>query len=297
MSDSRLSPLMASLLLAGVAVAWGAIPLFVRNDVPSVGLVGVRMTLGASVLIIVAASLGNLRLPPMHRGRVVASGLLLASHWIAFFASIKLTTVAIALSVLYLGPIAASTLAGPVLGQVVPRRLWYALGIAATGTLIVVQPWDMGDTGKASIEGLAVAALAAALFAALMLVGYPAARDLRGLTMSMGELVVGSVVLAPATVSAIANHPDELVNFVVLGAVFTGLTGYLYWEVYRLIPVASVSTIMYLEPASAVIWAMLFLGESPTTLTWVGIVLVIAGGAIAATMATVEDAKKAPSTL
>lgn len=284
MPDSRLSPFTASLILAGVAVAWGAIPLFVRNDVPATGLVGVRVTFGAIALIIGAAAVRKLRFPPMHRGRLVVSGLLLAVHWIAFFESIKLTTVAIALSVMYMGPIAAAILAGPILGQVVPRRLWIALGVAAAGTIVVVQPWAIGGEGAASLKGIAVAGIAAAFFAALMIVGYPVARDLRGLTMSIGELTVVSVVLAPATYGALTNHPDQMLNFIVLGAVFTGLAGFFYWEVYRIIPVAAVSTIMYIDPASAVIWAMIFLNEIPSVLTWLGVALVIAGGAMAATV-------------
>ncbi|MCZ7531812.1 MAG: EamA family transporter [Acidimicrobiia bacterium] len=297
MTDGRLSPFAASLLLAGVAVAWGAIPLFVRNDVSSTGLVGVRVTFGAIALIIVAAAVRKLRFPAMHRVRLVVCGLLLAAHWIAFFESIKLTTVAIALSVLYIGPIVASILSGPLLGQVVPRRLWFALGVAGIGTIVVVQPWVIGDEGTTSFKGIAVAGVAAALLATLMIVGHPAARDLRGLTMSIGELTVASVVLAPATYGALTNHPDEMINFIILGAVFTGLTGFLYWEVYRSIPVAALSTIMYIEPASAVVWAMLFLDETPSPLTWAGIALVIVGGAIATTSKQETDVVAAPVAL
>ncbi|MDA2980092.1 MAG: EamA family transporter [Actinomycetota bacterium] len=290
MFELKLSPLTASLSLAAVAVAWGAIPLFVRNDVSSVGLVGVRVTFGAVALIIAAAAFGKLRFPAMHRARLVVAGVLLTAHWAAFFQSIKLTSVAVALSVMYIGPIAAAILSGPILGESVPRRLWIALGVAASGTVVVVQPWALGDEGASSVQGIALAGLAAVLLAALMIVGKPAARDLRGLTMSMAELTVAAVILAPATVAALSDHPDQLVNFLILGAVFTGLAGFVYWEVFRTIPVAAVSTLMYIEPASAVIWAMIFLNESPAVMTWLGIGLVIAGGAMAAATPVDEPA-------
>ena len=284
-------------MLAVVAVAWGAIPLFVRNDVSAVGLVGVRVTFGALALILAAATARRLRFPPMHRIRVVVSGALLAAHWVAFFVAIKLTTIAIALSVLYLGPIAAAILSGPILGESVPRRLWLALGVSAAGTVAVVQPWNVSGANSDTAAGIAVSFLAAVLLATLMIVGKPAARDLRGLTMSIAELTVASVLLAPATFGALTNHPDELGTFLVLGAVFTGLAGFLYWEVFRLIPVAAVSTLMYIEPASAVIWAMFFLDEIPDTLTWVGVAMVVVGGAVAATASSVEDVKHAPATV
>jgi len=285
MEPERRTRILAVGALAVLAIAWGAIPLFVRNDVPSIQLVGVRVTFGAVALVGVAAAVGRLTIPKVRRWRLALSGVLLALHWITFFESIKLTTVAVALSVLYLGPIGAAILAGPLLGERVDRRLWGALGAAMFGTLLVVQPWQSGGVGA---TGLAMAALSAALLTAVMLAGKPVAKDLGGLTMATGELIVASVFLAPATYQALSQHSEHLVNFLILGALFTGLAGFVFWEVMRHVPVAAVSVVMYLEPASAVIWAAVFLGERPNATAWVGVVLVIAGGMVAAT-ATGKD--------
>ena len=298
-SESRKQGL-AIVALAFLAVGWGAIPLFVRNDVPSVALVGARVTFGAIALIGVAAMLRELEFPKMRRWRLVLSGILLALHWITFFESIKLTTVAVALAVLYLGPIAASILSGPFLGELVTPRLWVALAIAGGGTLLVVQPWveHSGGSGSAiTVEGVAVAALSAALLTALMLVGKPVAKDLGGLTMAIGELTVASVLLAPATYQAVTQYSDYIVNFVILGAVFTGFAGYVYWEAMRHLPVAVVSVIMYIEPATAVLWAAAFLDETPNLATWLGVGLVIAGGAVAATAVSDTEVLGVPATL
>lgn len=266
--------------LALLAVAWGAIPLFVRNDVPSIQLVGVRVTFGALALIGVAVALRRFEIPKIRRGRLVLSGVLLTLHWITFFESLKLTTVAIALAVLYLGPIGAAILSGPLLGERVDRRLWWALGVAASGTLLVVQPWaDGGATGR----GLVMAGLSAAFLTALMIAGKPVAQDLGGLTMAIGELIIATVLLAPATFTALTDHGDQIINFLILGAVFTGIAGFAYWETMRHLPVAMTSVVMYLEPASAVVWAAVFLGESPNPVAWGGVLLVVVGGVIAAT--------------
>jgi drug/metabolite transporter (DMT)-like permease len=296
-SESR-KQVLAVVALAVLAVGWGAIPLFVRNEVPSMALVGARVTFGAIALIGVAAVLRKLEFPKVRRWRLVLSGVLLALHWITFFESIKLTTVAVALAVLYIGPIAASILSGPFLGERVTPRLWIALGIAAGGTLLVVQPWTSRTEGSAiTVEGVAVAALSAAFLAALMLVGKPVAKDLGGLTMAIGELTVASVLLAPATYQAVTQYSEFMINFVILGAVFTGLAGYVYWEAMRHLPVAVVSVIMYIEPATAVLWAAAFLDEAPNLETWLGVGLVIAGGAVAATAAPDTEVLGVPATL
>ncbi len=280
MKSGQRTQVLAIGALAGLSIAWGAIPLFVRNDVPSIQLVGVRVTFGAITLVGVAVALRRLTIPKVRRWRLVLSGVLLALHWITFFESIKLTTVAVALAVLYLGPIAAAILAGPMFGEHVDRRLWVALAIAMVGTLLVVQPWESGGVDPA---GVAMAGLSAALLAGVMLAGKPVAKDLGGLTMATGELIVASVLLAPATYQALTQNGEYIVNFLILGALFTGLAGFVFWESMRHVPMAAVSVVMYLEPASAVVWAALFLGEVPNITAWIGVALVIVGGLVAAT--------------
>jgi drug/metabolite transporter (DMT)-like permease len=301
-SQSRAQAL-AVFALALLAITWGAIPLFVRNEVPSIVLVGVRVTFGAVALIGVAAVLGKLEFPKVRRWRIVLSGVLLALHWITFFQAIKLTTVAVSLAIVYMGLIAAAILSGPFLGERGAPRLWVALGIAVTGLVLVLQPWatpTKGDGVGITVAGVLVAGISAALFTAVILVGKPVARDLGGLAMTIGELTVASVLLAPATVQAVTQYSEYMMSFLILGALFTGLGGLVFWESIRYMPVAAASVIMYLEPASAVIWAAAFLGEVPNTTTWLGVGLVVASGVVAATASSAaaeEEILGAPTAL
>jgi drug/metabolite transporter (DMT)-like permease len=97
---------------------------------------------------------------------------------------------------------------------------------------------------------------------------------------------VASIVLAPFTVQAVRESSEFWREFLILGVVFTGIAGVIWWGSMRRLPVAVVSVIMYLEPASAVVWAAFFLDESPEPLTWLGVGLVVAGGVVAGVGAT-----------
>ncbi len=283
-SEVRRSRAVAVVSLVVLAVAWGAIPLFVRTEIPPSHLVAMRVTLGAVVLVLFSMATTRFTIPRHRRRGVAVLGIALAVHWLAFFVALNLTTVAVTLAILYIGPVLAAVLSGPVLHERVSRAAYIGLAVAVVGTLFVIRPGS-----GATVVGVAVAAISGLLLAAIMLLGKPLAADLGGLVVATWELVVASVVLAPFTVQAVRESGEYWPQFVVLGALFTGLAGVVYWTSMRRLPVAVVSVIMYLEPASAVVWAAAFLGERPDALTWLGVVLVVAAGTIATRVVPDEE--------
>jgi drug/metabolite transporter (DMT)-like permease len=264
-----------------LAVSFGAIPLIVRAGIPATHLVAMRVTLGGLFLVGVAILTARFSIPETQRLRLVGLGLLLAAHWLTFFLAIQLTTVAVALAVVYTGPILAALLSGPVLGERNNRSAWIGLALAAGGMLLVARPG-----AGATLEGIAAALVSAVLLAALFVLGKPAASALGGLTVAMWEALAAAVVLFPFTVQAVRESSEYWREFLILGVLFTGIAGVIWWSSMRRLPVAVVSVIMYLEPASAVVWAALFLDESPEPLTWLGVALVVTGGVVAGVGAT-----------
>jgi drug/metabolite transporter (DMT)-like permease len=267
---------VAAIALAVLAITFGAIPLIVRAGIPATHLVAMRVTLGGLFLVAVALITRRMTLPETYRWRLVGLGALLASHWLTFFLAIQLTTVAVALAVVYVGPILAALLSVPVLGEQNRRSAWVGLVVAAGGMLLVVRPG-----AGATLEGVLVGLVSAVLLAALFVFGKPAASALGGLTVAMWEALAAAVLLFPFTVQAVRESSEYWREFLILGVLFTGVAGVVWWSSMRKLPVAVVSVIMYLEPASAVVWASFFLDEPPEPLTWLGVALVIAGGVVA----------------
>ena len=263
--------------MAAVAVMWGSIPLIVRDDIPVSHLVAARVWLGALALLIYLAVRGRIRVPQRHRARLVAAGILVSLHWAAFFAAIKATSVAVALTVVFLGPIAASSLAPRLLGERFHLPAYAGLGVGFVGVLLVARPG-----GGAVLSGVAWATAAAVGAAALLIVAKPAAEDLGGLTVASAELVVASIVLSPWMVRTVVESREFALEFMVLGVLMTGVGFVVFWTAMSQLQVAVVSVLLFLEPASAAVWAALFLDEVPDALAWVGIGLVVAGGGLAA---------------
>lgn len=275
---------VAVVSLALLAVAWGAIPLFVRADIPPTHLVAMRVTLGGVVVVLFSAATSRLTLPRRRAGSIMLIGIVLAAHWLAFFLALNLTTVAVTLAIVYVGPVLAAALSGPLLHEHLSRYAVLGLVIAVAGMLLVTRPGS-----GATPAGVTAAAVSGVLLAAIMLLGKPLSADLGGLVVATWELVVASIVLAPFTVQAVRESAEYWPQFLVLGALFTGIAGVVYWTAMRQLPVAVVSVIMYLEPASAVVWAAAFLDERPDPLTWLGVGFVVVAGTIAARGVTTEE--------
>jgi len=235
-----------------------------------------RVTFGGLVLVLFSAATSRLAMP-RRLGTITLVGVVLAVHWLAFFLALNLTTVAVTLAIVYVGPVLAAVLSGPLLHERLTRQAVIGLVVAVSGMLLVTRPGS-----GATVAGVTAAAISGALLAAIMLLGKPLSKNLGGLVVATWELVVASVVLSPFTVQAVRESAGYWPQFLVLGALFTGVAGVVYWTAMRQLPVATVSVIMYFEPASAVVWAALFLDERPDPVTWLGVGLVVAAGTVAA---------------
>jgi len=287
---------IAVLALTGLAVGWGAIPLIVREDVPWEALVTARVWLGAATLLTIMVLRGKLRVPDTHRRQIVIAGVLLAVHWATFFWAIKLTSVAVALAVVFLGPVTAAVLAPRFLGEEVRPLIYVALGTAFSGVVLVVV-FEGGNTGEANWQGVLVAVVSASTVAALLLVSKAAVDAVGPLVVTTGEMITASIVLSPFLGSAVRGTFDSPLPVIVLGVVLTGLGFLVFWTATSELSVAVVSVLMHIEPASAVVLALIFLNENPAGRQWLGIGLVITGGLIAAAAGAEEEVLGAPANL
>lgn len=275
---------IAALVLGAVSASWGTIPLIVRNvDLPAEQLVAARLWLGAIPLLAWITARRLHHLPREEIPRVVALGLILAGHWAAFFWSLKTTTVAIALVLVYLAPVLLAAFAPRILGEKAGARTWIAVAVALIGVVLVARPSE-----GATVSGTVAGVIAAASLAAVILVGKPVAQRLGGLRLAAYEHSVAAVVMTPWAIAALARvpweeagNPSALADWwqlLILGVVMTGITGVLYWMTVSRIEATSVGVIMYFEPASAVIWAALFLQETPGPSATLGVALVVIAG-------------------
>jgi drug/metabolite transporter (DMT)-like permease len=270
-----------NLAVAALASSWGLIPIIVREvDLDAQVLVFYRLAVAALALFVVAIvfrQLHELRVT-RHRGRIVLIGVLLGTHWFLYFATIKLSSVAVAVLMAYLAPIAIALIAPVVLPESRSGVALAALVPAAVGVALVALGGEEG--GAVRPLALATGLGTAATYAALVILTKRIATEVPLLGLTTWNYTIAAVAIAPLLLTADRVLPTvrELPAVVALGLGFTALSGYIYIWLLRRVTAQAIGVLAYIEPVSAALLAWAILGEELNWQVVVGGALVILGG-------------------
>jgi drug/metabolite transporter (DMT)-like permease len=289
-------------LLALLALLWGSnffwIKVALRGLSPD-QIVFVRLSLGALVLVTVVGA---------RRERLPKSRIL----WLHLAVAALVANVVPYLLFAYAEQRLDSSIAGIIntttplwtvlIAQAVrhEKRLnaWKLLGTAIgfAGGLVIFAPWGHGSQvmSRAGVECLVAAACYAVSF--IYMSRFLASTDLSPLTLSAGQLVASSVLVA-LTLPFLGRHathlhPGAVGAVLILGALGTGAA---YVVNYRLITesgASATSLVTYLLPIVAVILGVAVLGESLPLHVIGGAVIVLAG--VAATRRSHDKGVRVP---
>jgi drug/metabolite transporter (DMT)-like permease len=281
----------AALGVAGIAIAWGFVGLFVRwVPLPAVAIVFSRCAIAAVTL---GAFLGLRHLRRTGRGGRAAPvrtttakaarrtpwwglallGAGLAVHWLFLVAAQQRAPLGTVLLITYLAPVLVTCFAPRLLGERVPRRTYVAVAIGLAGIAVLVRP----GAGLGAGELLALGA--AVTYAGYTLCSKLVVGDVGGERLAFAQLGVAAAVLLPFAATTSWGTPTaDWWWLVVLGAVFTAGLLSLFLVLLNQLPAATVSVLSYLEPVSAVVVGWVFLGEVPTVTTVVGGAMVVLAG-------------------
>ena len=198
----------------------------------------------------------------------VAVALCVATASAGFIAALNHASVARVLFLLAASPVMAALLARVVLGEPITRRTAWALALALGGITLM-----LGAPGEGSLEGDALALLAALAFA-VMIVITRARHDVSMAPATCLSQVILVVAFLPfATPGEISGEDAGWLAALGIGQIGLGFA--LLTVGARLIPAAQVGLITLLEVVLGPVWVWLALDERPGTLTLVGGAIVI----------------------
>jgi drug/metabolite transporter (DMT)-like permease len=213
--------------------------------------------------------------------RFIGTGIVLALHWVAFFAAIQVASVAIGLLGYASFPLFVIGLEGSLM-----RRRWSAheaatAALVTAGLLLLVPEFSFANR---AVRGLAWGVLSGLAFALLTVLNrrLGAARD--AADVAFGQNAWAAVVLLPFLVLA-GELPTPTWRdaglLLALGVVCTAGAHTLFIASLRRASAHTASVVAALEPVYGIALALLLQGEVPDTRTMAGAALLVAAAVVA----------------
>jgi drug/metabolite transporter (DMT)-like permease len=226
--------------------------------------------------------------------RLLVLGILDALQLYTFILALRELDVALAVFLSYMSPIYIALVAPRLLGQRTERVVAGALGLAVSGIVVMLAPGLVDPGLRVSLPGVALGLASGLLLAAFFLVAKTLSSDVDGSTMLISDGVIVAVVMLPLGLIQWAGTGWSF-GWADLGAVLglavfsTALGGTIFLHGMRYIPVQHTSIVGLLEPASAPVFALLFLAERPSVWTLLGGALILAGAVLVVLFGAAEE--------
>ncbi len=273
------------LLFAAMCVIWGIPYLFIKiavRDLSPATLVWARTSLAVVLLLPLAAWRDELRpLPARWRPLVVFTVVEIAVPWLLLanaeqHLSSSLTALLIAAVPLIGVVLALSTGSRERLG---PRALvGLLLGLAGVAALVGLDTAGADAASVAQVGGVAFCYALGPLILDRYLSGLPA---LGVIAASLTLCALAYTPIALLDLPAAVPGPEVLVSVIVLAVVCTALGFVFFFQLIAEAGPVRATVITYVNPAVAAVAGVAFLGESFTKGMGVGLVLILAGSALA----------------
>jgi drug/metabolite transporter (DMT)-like permease len=273
-----------ALVLLGPIWGYGWIATKVALDYSNaLTFAALRVPFSAACLFVVMLVLRKpLRPPPL--GWTMLIGLLQTTLFVGFVITALHDAGAGKVSVLtYTMPFWLLLLAWIFLGERLRGVQWLAVGLALAGLVLVVRPWAFADALAGVLTVLGGLSWAAA---ALVVKLFQRRHTVDVLSLTTWQMIFGSVPLVVAAALTYSGGPDWTFSFW-WGLVYTVLLAnavawFLWLYALHALPAGAAGLGTLSIPVVGVIAAWLQLGEVPTLVEGIGMVLIIAALAVLA---------------
>ncbi|NEX62202.1 DMT family transporter [Noviherbaspirillum galbum] len=199
---------------------------------------------------------------------VVLSGVILAAHWLTFFLSIQVSTVAIGLLAFSTFPLFTTFLEPAIFGERLRRQDIVTAFVVMAGLVLVTPSFDVGNR---LTQGLLWGIGSAFMYAVLCLLSRTYAGRYPAVTVSFYQQGVAALCTLPFALrwhGTLSAH--DMAYLAVLGVVFTALGQGLVVASLRHLRVQTTSIVFGLEPVYGILLAWLLIGEIPSLRTLLG---------------------------
>ncbi|MGO1478347.1 DMT family transporter [Senegalia sp. (in: firmicutes)] len=214
-------------------------------------------------------------------------GLILAIHWVSFFLSIQLSTVAIGLLTFSTFPVFVTFIEPVFFKNKIKAKNIIIAFITFLGIVLVIPDLTFENS---MTQGAIMGVIAGFTFAILSVLNKKYVNEYKSLVISFYQCSVATIVLFPFVLLVNPSFEvEDILLLSVLGIVFTGISHTLFISGLKNIKAQTASIIASLEPVYGIIATVILLNEIPTLRE-------VMGGIVILTMATYSTLKTKDNT-
>lgn len=271
--------LIASMLI------WGTLPVFASKlPCSSAESVMWRIIFGMLFLIIVFAFAKNKAPISMYKKwtpKLIFTGFLMGGNWVALFEAYRWVDVSVATLAYYMAPIIVM-IASMFFFKEHAGKFKILGTISAIIGMVIVTGVNVG--GADPVKGIILGLISAVCYSSVTLLN-KTTKGLSGLEMTIIQLLGAALAIIPYNLITHSGPWLDLtseagVYAIIVGLVHTGVALFLYFSSIQELPAQSVALCSYIDPASALIFAAVLLGDVLSPIQWIGAIMILGGAAV-----------------
>jgi drug/metabolite transporter (DMT)-like permease len=202
-------------------------------------------------------------------------GIILAVHWVSFFKSIQVSTVAVGLLSFATYPVFTTFLEPLLLKEkIIKTNIFFSL-FCVVGVFLIIPRFDLDNS---TFVGVLWGLLSSVTFAVLTILNRKLTQHLSSLHIAFYQDFFAMLFLLPFYfVLQPALNTNDILLLAVLGVFCTAGSHTLFIKGMKRIKAQTASMIHFLEPVYGIIFAFLFLNEIPSLRTILGGIIILWG--------------------
>ena len=212
------------------------------------------------------------------------SGAMIGINWILLFEAYRFTTIAVATISYYMAPVFTIIASAIILKEELTPRKTICVAVALLGMVIVS---GVMETGISGIKGVLLSLGAALLYSGDVIINKKI-KGVDGIDRTIIQMGAAAIAVLPYwlltdNLSSIELTVQPVLLLLAACVICTALPYYLYFSAIQVVKAQTAALLSYIDPIVAVLLSALFLRERMSTLTVIGVILVIGSALISET--------------
>jgi drug/metabolite transporter (DMT)-like permease len=247
-------------------------------DLPAISIIlGRSIIASVSIFIFLKLCKASISVQKKHIPGIILLGILMAIHWVTLFESIQVSSVTVGIISFFSFPIMTVFIEPFFTKSKLTIRDVFLGVLVIIGIVLILPEFNINHH---LTQGVIWGLISALFYTFRNILAKKYIRTYSGTHLMLLQVIIVSIALLPSLCFG-SNHLikeiplNDIIELIILGIFFTALPHSLYISSLKYLKAKTVGIISIIQPLYCIIFAVIFLGESPTLKTIIGGIIIL----------------------